>query len=140
MSLRILFRTYIPGLVLLTLMGCPPADQGSKAPANTAATSSEPSAADLEEAKKIFGQRCAVCHGPTGAGDGAASSGLDPKPRNFTDPAWQTSVTDEYIEKITKYGGTAVGKSAAMPGNPDLSSKAGIIAGLRIHIRSLQSK
>ena len=36
-----------------------------------------------QEGKKIFLSTCATCHGPTGLGDGAASAGLKPKPRNF---------------------------------------------------------
>ena len=95
------------------------------------------SAAARQEANDIFSSRCAVCHGPKGAGDGPASAGLTPKPRNFTDTTWQGGVNDEHIEKIIQYGGTAVGKSAAMPPNPDLMSKPDTVAALRLHVRSL---
>ena len=86
----------------------------------------------------MFGLRCMPCHGAGGAGDGPASNGLTPKPANFTSPEWQAKVTDDHIEKIILYGGTAVGKSAAMPPNPDLEARVGIIKGLRIHLRSLK--
>src|SRR5690606_27797 len=33
----------------------------------------------------LYAQLCASCHGPTGAGDGPASAGLDPPPIDFTD-------------------------------------------------------
>jgi mono/diheme cytochrome c family protein len=98
-----------------------------------------PSAADIKEADEIFAGRCTPCHGPKGRGDGPASAGLTPKPRNFTDPAWQTKVTDEHIEKIVLYGGAAVGKSPAMPPNPDLEQHPGLIKGLRAHIRGLKA-
>jgi len=34
--------------------------------------------------KEQFMNQCVVCHGATGEGNGAASAGLNPKPRNFT--------------------------------------------------------
>jgi len=98
-----------------------------------------PSAADIKEADEIFAGRCTPCHGPKGRGDGPASAGLTPKPRNFTDPTWQTKVTDEHIEKIVLYGGAAVGKSPAMPPNPDLEQYPNLIKGLRTHIRGLNA-
>lgn len=98
-----------------------------------------PSAADIKEADEIFAGRCTPCHGPKGRGDGPASAGLTPKPRNFTDPTWQAKVTDEHIERIVLYGGAAVGKSPAMPPNPDLEQHPGLIKGLRAHIRSLNA-
>lgn len=90
------------------------------------------------EAGQIFSTRCAACHGPQGRGDGAASASLSPKPANFTESAWHSKVTDEHIEKIIQYGGSAVGKSPSMPGNPDLTSKPDVVAGLREHIRGLK--
>lgn len=90
------------------------------------------------EAKETFSSRCTPCHGPSGAGDGPASAGLTPPPANFTKDEWQKSVTDEHIEKIISYGGTAVGKSPAMPPNPDLADKP-VVKGLREHIRSLST-
>ena len=78
-----------------------------------------------------------TCHGASGGGDGPASAGLAPKPRNFQDAAWQKSVSDEYLAQIIQYGGAAVGKSAAMPPNPDLMSKPEVVAALAAHVRSL---
>jgi cytochrome c551/c552 len=93
-----------------------------------------------KEAETIFSQRCTPCHGPQGAGDGPASAGLTPKPRNFKDAEWQKSVTDDHIIKIIQYGGAAVGKSAAMPPNPDLAEKQPVVAALKNHVRSLGGK
>jgi mono/diheme cytochrome c family protein len=94
-------------------------------------------AAIRAEADKIFAERCTTCHGARGAGDGPVSAGLVPPPRNLQDPEWQRSVTDEHIEKIVMYGGAAVGKSLAMPPNPDLMSKPEVVAALRAHVRAL---
>lgn len=90
-----------------------------------------------EEAQQLFGTRCMVCHGPQGAGDGPASAGLMPKPRNFQDKEWQKSVTNDHLEKIIVYGGVASGKSPTMPPNPDLADKKEVVMALRMHIRSL---
>jgi mono/diheme cytochrome c family protein len=105
------------------------------------ATSSSTLAADAvapevaAEAKTIYDARCALCHGATGKGDGVAAAGLSPQPRDLTSAEWQTSVTDEYVETIIKFGGSAVGKSAVMPPNPDLQAKDDIVKGLRALVR-----
>ncbi|MBK7973154.1 MAG: c-type cytochrome [Deltaproteobacteria bacterium] len=91
-----------------------------------------------KEAQEIFAMRCTPCHGPSGAGDGPGSAGLTPKPRNFTDPEWQKSVTDAHIENIIKFGGIAVGKSPAMPSNPDLMAKPEVVTALRELVRSFK--
>lgn len=88
-----------------------------------------------EKAEQIFASRCTPCHGANGMGNGPASSGLTPPPRNFHDKAWQASVSDDHIEKIIQYGGGAVGKSPAMPANPDLTSKPQVVAALMELIR-----
>jgi len=127
-------RTLPLTFVLLATLGCPPAQQGGSSGGSAA-----PTAAEREEAKTVFAQRCTPCHGPKGAGDGPASAGLNPKPRDLSGGPWQDSVDDDYIEKILKSGGAAVGKSPAMPGNPDLAGKPGVLAALREHIRGLRA-
>lgn len=107
-----------------------PESDETTAPAGTSAAATP----DVAKAQEIFTQRCVTCHGTTGNGDGPASATLNPKPRKFADPAWQKEVTDEYIEKIVKFGGAAVGKSAAMPSNPDLNDP-NVVAGLRTIVR-----
>ena len=114
---------------------------GSEPAAGTPASGSQSGGAIPEaaraEAQQIFATRCTPCHGPQGKGDGPASAGLSPKPRNYTLEEWQDSVTDEHIEKVILYGGPAVGLSAAMPPNPDLASKPDVVRALRAHVRSL---
>ena len=136
----------VSAAALLSITGCKKEESGSAAPTPApapqreapAAAAAAPSAADLAtEAQEIFASRCTPCHGPAGGGDGPASKGLTPPPRNFQDTSWQQSVTDDHIEKIISYGGAAVGKSAAMPPNPDLADKP-VIKALREHIRTLK--
>lgn len=136
----------IVALAALTFAACgkpKPAeeDPGTQPATGTASAGTAAGGAvtpNMDKAKEIFAQRCTPCHGPTGAGDGAASASLTPKPRNFHDKEWQSSVTDQHIETIIKAGGAAVGKSPAMPGNPDLTDPA-VLAGLRSLIRSFGS-
>ncbi len=72
-------------------------------------------AADVEEGKKLYGQFCASCHGPSGKGDGVAAAALNPKPRDHTDKAYMSTLTDDDLLKVIKNGGTSVGKSPLMP-------------------------
>ncbi len=57
---------------------------------------------------------CVGCHGPKGLGDGPAGAAMNPKPRNFTDKAWQGSVDDARIAKVIAEGGASVGLSPMM--------------------------
>ena len=70
---------------------------------------------DVAAGNVKYQQLCASCHGATGKGDGPAAKVLNPKPRNHTDAEYMKTISDEYIAKITKLGGVAVGKSPLMP-------------------------
>jgi mono/diheme cytochrome c family protein len=107
------------------------------APAPTPAPAAEPAGDPVAEAQGIYKDRCTVCHGATGKGDGDGSAALDPKPRDFTEAEWQSSVTDDHLQKIIVYGGAGVGKSPTMPANPDLDAKPEVVAELVKLIRGL---
>jgi mono/diheme cytochrome c family protein len=79
------------------------------------------------EAKRLYGTVCATCHGETGRGDGAAAANLQPRPRDYTDAAWQASVGDAEIRKTILEGGLAVGKSPIMPAQPQLADKPEVL-------------
>jgi len=89
-----------------------------------------PPADPAADARKLFSTKCIVCHGDHGAGDGPGAAALNPKPRAFGDATWQASVTDDQIKKTILEGGAAVGKSAAMSANPELSDKPDELAAL----------
>jgi mono/diheme cytochrome c family protein len=116
----------------------PAAEPAEPAQMEPAAASGAAADAARAAAQEIFATRCFTCHGVNGAGNGPASAGLTPPPRDFQDPAWQASVTDEHIRQIIQYGGAAVGKSAAMPANPDLTGKPEVVEALLAHVRSLK--
>ena len=144
-------RRVFPSAIALALLAVACGRQEATTPAAPAATpvaapASPPeptpaagavSATARKEAEQIFSTRCFTCHGVSGAGNGPASAGLVPKPRNFMDPQWQKSVTDAHIEQIVLYGGAAVGRSPTMPGNPDLASKPEVVIALREYVRGL---
>jgi mono/diheme cytochrome c family protein len=121
--------------LLLTACGKPSPAASDEAEPTAAAPAATGDAS--AKAKEIFANRCTPCHGTSGAGDGPASASLVPPPRNFHDASWQSSIDDAYIEKIIKYGGAAVGKSPAMPGNPDLNDPA-VVAELRGVVRGFK--
>lgn len=87
-------------------------------------------------ADTVFSTRCATCHGSDGKGTGPASAALNPKPRDYSDPEWQKSVTDEEIKKTIVEGGPAVGKSPLMAPNPDLANQPAVLDGLVKIVRS----
>jgi mono/diheme cytochrome c family protein len=118
-----------------------PSESGSSGAAPSQPAGAGTNTADAQnQAKEIFATRCAACHGEDGRGDGPGAASLDPKPKNFHDPAWQKSVTDDEIEKAILLGGSAVGKSPLMVANPDLQSQPAVVAALRERIRHIGSE
>lgn len=93
-----------------------------------------------KEAQDIFKNRCTMCHGASGKGDGPAGVALNPKPRNWTDAAWEKATPDEEIQKAIVGGGQAVGKSVLMPANPDLANKPEVVKALVKIVRSFAGK
>ena len=89
-----------------------------------------PAGGQPSQAQAMFNTVCVMCHGPDGTGNGPAASTLNPRPRNYTDAAWQASVTDDQIKDIILKGGAGVGKSPAMPGNPQLQDHPDVLDGL----------
>jgi mono/diheme cytochrome c family protein len=74
-------------------------------------------------APAIYADRCSTCHGDAGRGDGPAGRSLDPRSRDFADPRWQSSTSDERIRTVIRRGGRAVGLSALMAPHGDLSDE-----------------
>jgi uncharacterized membrane protein len=96
------------------------------------APAAEPAAAEPDKspermAREYFEKKCVVCHGKSGAGDGPGAGSLEPKPRRFADSGWQAAVTDAELARVIVDGGAAVGKSTAMPPNPDLKKRPALV-------------
>ena len=88
-----------------------------------------------KEADKLYKRKCETCHGADGAGDGAGAAALAVKPRNYSDAAWQASVTDAEIKKVILGGGASAGLDAARPGTPSLRKNPEVLDALVAKIR-----
>jgi cytochrome c553 len=138
-------RMSIALLGLLVWVAC---DKGAEPPPPTTGSPNAPTetgprakrGAIPERAQQMFMTVCATCHGSDGTGNGPAAETLSTKPRNYTDAAWQASVTDEELRKIILLGGQGVGKSPLMPGNPHLQDQPEVLDGLVRIIRGFGKK
>jgi len=92
--------------------------------------SSQSAGGQPSQAQVMFDTKCAVCHGVNGAGDGPSADAFEPRPHNYTDPAWQASVTDDQIKEIILKGGVNLGKSPAMPSHTLLRNRPEVLDGL----------
>jgi mono/diheme cytochrome c family protein len=74
----------------------------------------------IEKGKSIYSSNCSSCHGADGKGDGPASTGLNPPPRNYTSNAnWINGRTTSDIYKTLQEGikGSAMASYSYM--NPE---------------------
>jgi len=110
-----------------------PNAQKESGPQNAGKAGGQPS-----QAEAMFQTVCATCHGMDGTGNGPAAANLNPKPRNYTDAAWQASITDDQIKQTILKGGQGVGKSPMMPGQPQLESQPEVLDGLVKIIRGFK--
>ena len=69
---------------------------------------------NVENGKAKYKLFCVSCHGDTGKGDGIAAAALDPKPADHSDKKVMSALKDDYLFKVIKEGGAAVGKSPTM--------------------------
>ncbi|MGQ9819865.1 MAG: c-type cytochrome [Candidatus Kapaibacteriales bacterium] len=59
----------------------------------------------ISRGEELYKSTCASCHGNEGKGDGLASTGLNPKPRNFTSPeGWKNGRSLLQIYKTLQEG------------------------------------
>jgi high-affinity iron transporter len=65
---------------------------------------------DIDTAEALYADQCAICHGESGRGDGAAAGGLEPAPTDFTDldRARQRSLYGLYNTITQGVSGTAM--------------------------------
>ncbi len=69
----------------------------------SAAAPSTTSTASLDGAA-IYAEKCTVCHGPKGKGDGPGGAALNPKPRDHTDGKYMNSRTNEQLLEVIHNG------------------------------------
>lgn len=102
-------------------------------------------AGDAAAGKAIYDGKgaCAACHGPNGAGDGAAAAALNPKPASFVAGSFRLDTdgdgkagSDADLANVIKNGAAKYGGSAVMTGHADLTDAE--VADLIAYIRSLK--
>lgn len=92
-------------------------------------------AGDVAAGKETYKARCAQCHGEDGKANTTIAKALQPPPRDHSDGNYMNKLDDTHLAKVIKGGGTAVGKSAIMPPQPDLTDDQ--VANLIAYMRSL---
>lgn len=108
--------------------------------ATPAPTASAASASPDARVQQIFATRCAGCHGPKGKGDGPIAASLTPRPRDYSDAAWQKATTDDALKAVIAQGGAAVKKSPMMPPSPDLAADPAALAAMVTFVRSFGAR
>jgi len=80
-------------------------------------------AADVNAGQALFAQRCAMCHGEKGAGDGALAATMPEgqKPRNLVAGGNKYATDDAKLKELLQKGGAALGLSVLMPAQSDLN-------------------
>ncbi|UCH49006.1 MAG: cytochrome c [Betaproteobacteria bacterium] len=87
------------------------------------------------EARDLFDQMCAGCHGFRGDGGEGHRGGFSPHVGTLADKEYMAQVPDEYIYLIIAKGGAFMGKIATMPAwEKRLSEEQ--MRGLVTHIRT----
>jgi len=65
----------------------------------------QPTPDNVAKGKALYDANCAVCHGATGLGNGAAAGALNPKPVNFTTPIHSQLPDGYWFWRVAKGGG-----------------------------------
>jgi mono/diheme cytochrome c family protein len=84
--------------------------------------------------KELYKANCVACHGETGKGDGPGAGVLKPPPRDHTDGAYMSTLSDQEIGDIIKMGGAMKGKPG-MPSHPQINGPD--LSALVAYVRSL---
>jgi mono/diheme cytochrome c family protein len=64
--------------------------------------------------QRDYATYCAPCHGSRGGGDGPLARMLVPRPARHSDAVLMDALSDDYLFRLLKEGGPAVGKSPLM--------------------------
>lgn len=72
----------------------------------------------IERGNNVFHGKgeCYLCHGNNGKGDGIAAIGLNPSPRNFTNPKFKLARTPGEMFWVLKHGSPGRAMVSAIPG------------------------
>jgi ABC-type multidrug transport system ATPase subunit/ABC-type transport system involved in multi-copper enzyme maturation permease subunit/mono/diheme cytochrome c family protein len=131
-SILVVFLGLAGGAACSSQAAPPNAASGTPGAAATPAVS----AAMLEKGRGVYKTYCVACHGETGKGDGPAGGVMKPPPRDHTDRAYMSTLTDKQITDVIQMGGAMKGKPL-MPSHPQI--KGDDMAALVAYTRSLSN-
>jgi mono/diheme cytochrome c family protein len=90
----------------------------TSAPAgDTAAAGGAAGAPSLAMGEQVVQEKCVLCHGQSGKGDGPGGAALNPRPRNWTDHTYMGSRTNDQLYEVIYNGKGAMpawGKSGQL--------------------------
>jgi mono/diheme cytochrome c family protein len=96
---------------------------------------------EIRNGRIIYLEHCAPCHGVTGKGNGNYyASGLEPRPRNFTDPEFMKQIQDDYLFDVITKGTAAFGMSPFCPPWGETLGEEEKIKNIISFLRTLVSK
>jgi mono/diheme cytochrome c family protein len=84
-------------------------------PTRATAPAAAPADLDLQAGQALYATYCALCHGPSGQGDGPSAGGFATKPSNLADGRLMNGLPDDFLVKVITHGGLAEGLSPGMP-------------------------
>jgi mono/diheme cytochrome c family protein len=72
------------------------------APSTGTDSTAAPAAGEVSMAlgEQVVKERCVLCHGESGKGDGPGGAALNPKPRNWTDDGYMSTRTDDQLYEV----------------------------------------
>jgi mono/diheme cytochrome c family protein len=122
--------------LLVSASACSPEGEltGDAAAATAAPAKAAVTPAMLETGRSIYKANCVACHGETGKGDGPGAGVLKPPPRDHTDAAYMSTMSDEEIAKVIQMGGAIKGRPL-MPSHPQI--RGADMDALVAYVRSL---
>lgn len=106
-------RCVLVAAALALATGCRPAPKDPPVNAVQEAFREDALTTRQSHGKRVFGQRCATCHGPAGRGDGQNAYNLQPPPPDFQESLAQLSNDDR--RAVIEGGTAALGRSALCP-------------------------
>ena len=137
MRLRPLSAIFLAIAGLGVAIAC--SSQANEPVTDASTTRSAPAATttvDLARGRDLYKTNCTPCHGETGRGDGPAAGVLKPPPRDHTDRAYMSTLTNEDLAKVIQIGG-AIKNKPLMPGNPQI--RGADLDALVAYVRSLSA-
>ena len=121
----------ISAAVLFVIAPTPPTTLAAGAVPQDASNPVKPTAANLEKAKKLYGQDCAICHGDNGNGKTDLATSMSVTLADWTDPKSLAALSDQQLFDIIRKG------KDKMPAEDAGRAKNDEVWGLVTYIRGL---